>query len=248
VPARLNHRLDGPPGAPPLILTGSLGTDLSMWDPQVAPLSQRFRLLRYDLRGHGGSAVPPGPYALSDLGQDLLALMDEVGIERAPLCGVSIGGMISMWVAAHAPDRVERLVLFCTSAYLRSAYAERAATVRESGIAPIADAVIERWFTPGFDPATVARFRRVLVAVPREGYAGCCEAIAGMDLRGDLASIRAPTLVVAGAEDPATPPAHGRAIADAIAGAEFTAIPGAAHLASVEQPAHATELIVKGKP
>jgi 3-oxoadipate enol-lactonase len=246
MPARLNHRLEGPPDAPPLVLTGSLGTDLSMWDPQVGPLSERFRLLRYDLRGHGRSEVPPGPYSIADLGGDLLALMDELGIERAPLCGLSIGGMISMWVAARAPERVERLVVFCTSAYLGSAYAERAAAVRERGIEPIADAVIERWFTPGFDPDTVARFRRMLVAIPTEGYAGCCEAIAGMDLRGDLGSIRAPTQVIAGADDPATPPHHGQAIAEGIAEAELTVIPAAAHLATVEQPARATELILRG--
>ena len=246
MPARLNHRLEGTPDGPPLILTGSLGTDLSMWDPQVELLAERFRLLRYDLRGHGGSEVPPGPYALSDLGHDLLALMDEVGIERAALCGLSIGGMISMWLAAHAPERVERLVLLCTSAYLGSAYAERAATVRERGIEPIADAVIERWFTPGFDPEVVARFRRMLVATPAEGYAACCEAIAGMDLRADLASVRAPTLVVAAADDPATPPDHVHAIAEGIEGAELSVIPGAAHLASVQQPARASELIQKG--
>ena len=152
MPARLNHRLEGPPDGPPLILTGSLGTELSMWDPQMPPLAERFRVLRYDLRGHGASEVPPGPYSFSDLGHDLLALMDELEIERASLCGLSIGGMISMWLAAHAPERVERLVLFCTSAYLGSAYAERAAAVRERGLEPIADAVIERWFTPGFDP------------------------------------------------------------------------------------------------
>ncbi len=242
----LNHRVDGAPGAPALVLTGSLGTDLSMWDPQIAELSERFRVVRYDLRGHGQSHVPPGPYSMAELGGDLLALMDELEIERAPLCGLSIGGMVSLWIAAHAPERVERLVLFCTSAYLGSAYAERAAAVRERGIEPIADAVVERWFTPGFDPEIVGRFRSGLCATPREGYAGCCEAIAGMDLRGDLASIRAPALVVAGAEDPATPPEHGEAIAEAIPGAEFAVIPDAAHLATVQQPQRATELIQRG--
>jgi pimeloyl-ACP methyl ester carboxylesterase len=154
--------------------------------------------------------------------------------------------MISMWVAAHAPERVERLVVFCTSAYLGGAYAERAVAVRERGTEPIADAVIERWFTPGFDPQTVARFRSALIATPPEGYAGCCEAIAGMDLRGDLATIRAPTLVVAGADDPATPPSQGEAIAAAIPDAEFAVIPDAAHLATVQQADRATELILKG--
>jgi 3-oxoadipate enol-lactonase len=249
MPCRLNHHLDGPPDAPAVVLSGSLGTDLSMWEPQASRLAGRFRVLRYDLRGHGGSAVPPGPYSMSDLGEDLLALMDELGIERAALCGLSIGGMLSMWIAANAPERVGALIACCTSAYLgeETPYAERAAAVRRAGLEPIADAVIERWFTPHFareNPQTVRGMRERLIAVPPEGYAGCCEAIDGMDLRGALGSIRAPTLVVAGAEDPATPPEHGRSIAEAIAGAEFTVVPDAAHLAPVEHPEDATALIL----
>jgi 3-oxoadipate enol-lactonase len=231
------------------VLSGSLGTDLSMWDPQADRLAERFRVLRYDLRGHGDSAVPPGPYAMSDLGEDLLALMDQIGIERAALCGLSIGGMLSLWIAANAPERVSRLVACCTSAYLgeETPYAERAATVRRAGLEPIADAVVERWFTPRFAherPETVGAMRERLIAVPPEGYAGCCEAIDGMDLRSALGAIRAPTLVIAGDEDPATPPEHGRAIAEAIPGAEFTVVPEAAHLAPVEHPEDLTALIL----
>jgi 3-oxoadipate enol-lactonase len=246
MPARLHHRLDGPADAPVVVLSGSLGTDLSMWEPQARALAESFRVLRYDLRGHGGSEVPPGPYSLSDLGGDLVALMDALAIERAALCGVSIGAMVSLWIAAHARERVDRLILFCTSSYLGSAYADRAAAVRERGIEPIADAVVERWFTPAFarrNPTTVDDFRARLCGIPREGYAACCEAIAGMDLRGDLAEIRAATLVVAAADDPATPPDHGRAIADAIPGARFAVLPDAAHLATVEQADRATALI-----
>jgi 3-oxoadipate enol-lactonase len=249
MPCRLNHRLEGPPDAPAVVLSGSLGTDLSMWEPQASRLAERFRVLRYDLRGHGGSAVPPGPYSMSDLGEDLLALMDELEIERAALCGLSIGGMLSMWIAANAPERVGALIACCTSAYLgeETPYADRAAAVRRAGLEPIADAVVERWFTPRFareNAGTVREMRERLIAVPPEGYAGCCEAIDGMDLRGALGSIRAPTLVVAGAEDPATPPEHGRSIAEAIAGAEFTVVPDAAHLAPVEHPEDATALIL----
>jgi 3-oxoadipate enol-lactonase len=249
MPCRLNHRLEGPPDAPAVVLSGSLGTDLSMWDPQAALLAERFRVLRYDLRGHGDSAVPPGPYAMSDLGEDLLALLDQIGTERAALCGLSIGGMLSLWIAANAPERVSRLVACCTSAYLgeETPYAERAAAVRRAGIEPIADAVVERWFTPRFaheSPETVRAMRERLVAVPPEGYAGCCEAIDGMDLRSALGAIRAPTLVIAGDEDPATPPEHGRAIAEAIPGAEFTVVPEAAHLAPVEHPEDLTALIL----
>jgi 3-oxoadipate enol-lactonase len=157
--------------------------------------------------------------------------------------------MLSMWIAANAPERVGALIACCTSAYLgeETPYADRAAAVRRAGLEPIADAVVERWFTPRFareNAGTVREMRERLIAVPPEGYAGCCEAIDGMDLRGALGSIRAPTLVVAGAEDPATPPEHGRSIAEAIAGAEFTVVPDAAHLAPVEHPEDATALIL----
>ncbi|MBV9194721.1 MAG: 3-oxoadipate enol-lactonase [Solirubrobacterales bacterium] len=245
----LHHELSGPADAPVLVLSGSLGTDLSMWDPQAQALSARFRLLRYDQRGHGRSPVPRGPYSIAELGQDLLALLDRLEIDRALICGLSIGGMTGMWVAAHAPERVQRLVLLCTSALLGPAemWRERAETVRTSGVEAIADAGLERWFTEGFrrrSPEIVARLRAALVATPPEGYASCCEAIAAMDLRGDLASIATPTLVVSGADDPATPPEHGRRIADAVAGARFEVIGPAAHLASVEQPERVTELIL----
>lgn len=245
----LHHRLDGPPDAPVIVLTGSLGTELSMWEPQARPLSERHRVLRYDIRGHGSSDVPPGPYTMADLGGDLLGLMDELGIEHASLCGLSIGGMISMWVAAHAPERVDRSILCCTTAYFgpEAGFAQRAATVREGGVEPIADSVLERWFTPAFsreNPDVVGRFRAMLSATPREGYAGCCEAIEAMDLRGDLGAIRAPALVISGAEDPVTPPSHGQALAEGIAGARFTAVPDAAHLANVAQAQRVTELIL----
>ncbi len=215
MPVELHHEFRGKRGSPALVFTGSLGTDLTMWMPQAELLKPRFCTLRYDIRGHGRSPVPAGPYSIDDLGSDLLALLDRLGIERASLCGLSIGGMISMWVAAHAPERVERLVLCCTSAQLGppSAWAERAATVRAEGVGAIADAVLARWFTPGFAearPEVIERMRGILTATPPEGYAGCCEAIAEMDLRGDLPSVTAPTLVLAGSDDPATPPAHGR--------------------------------------
>jgi 3-oxoadipate enol-lactonase len=232
-----------------VVLSGSLGTDLSMWDPQVPVLSEHFRVLRYDLRGHGASPALPGPYEIADLGDDLLTLLDRLEIERASLCGVSIGGMTSLWTAAHAPERVERLVVCCTSAFLdpEGTYRERAAVVRESGLERIADAALERWFTPDFRSAhadVVQRMRRILVATPREGYAGCCEAIADMDLRDNLRAIETPTLVIAGREDPSTPPEHGRLIAERIRSARFEVVPHAAHLANVEQPERIDQLIL----
>jgi 3-oxoadipate enol-lactonase len=221
-----------------------------MWDPQLVRLRRSLQVLRYDMRGHGASPAPDGPYSIADLGGDLLALLDRLEIARASLCGVSIGGMTSIWIAAHAPDRVERLVVCCSSAYLdpEGNYRERARAVREHGIEPIADTALGRWFTPGYrdaHPDVVQRMRDVLVAIAPEGYAGCCEAIAGMDLRADLGAVRAPTLVISGAEDPATPPEHGRLIADGIAGSRFEVVPDAAHLANIQQPDVVGELIVR---
>jgi 3-oxoadipate enol-lactonase len=221
-----------------------------MWRPQSDRLGERFRTLRYDIRGHGRSEVPAGPYSMADLGSDLVALLDRLEIERASLCGLSIGGMISMWASAHAPERVERLVLCCTSAQLGppESWYERAATVRADGVGAVADAVLGRWFTPRFRearPEVLERMRATLAGTPREGYAGCCEAIAEMDLTPDLPAIAAPTLVIAGADDPSTPPEHGRRIAELIPGARFEVVAPAAHLATIERPDLTTAMILR---
>jgi 3-oxoadipate enol-lactonase len=241
--------LTGPEGAPAVLLAPSLGTELSMWDPQAEALAQHFRVIRFDLRGHGQSSAPDGPYTIDDLGNDLLALLDELEFPSASLCGVSIGGMCSMWAAAHAPHRVERLVVCCSSAFIDpdKTYLERAQTVRTQGLEPIADGVVARWFTPPFAqerPDVVTTMRERLVRTDPEGYAGCCEALAEMDLRTDLEALGAKTLVISGAGDQATPPEHGRAIAEAIPEADFEIVSGAAHLANVERPEAITELII----
>ena len=248
--AELGYQLEGAEAAPAVVFTGSLGTDITMWQPQTDRLRERFRTLRYEIRGHGRSAVPPGPYSMDELGSDLVALLDQLEIEHASLCGLSIGGMISMWVAAHAPERVERLVLCCTSAQLGppESWHERAATVRASGVEAIADAVLGRWFTPAFreaHPEVIEHTRQILAATPREGYAGCCEAIAAMDLTADLPSIGAPTLVLAGEHDPSIPPEHGRRIAGLIPGARFEVVSPAAHLATIERPDLTTAMILR---
>jgi 3-oxoadipate enol-lactonase len=232
----------------PLVLSNSLGTNLGMWDDQATALSGRHRVVRYDQRGHGQSPVPNGPYTISDLGGDLIALLDRLGLERVSLCGLSLGGMTAMWVASEVPDRIESLVLCCTSALLGPAagWQQRARTVRGAGVAAIADSVLERWFTPPFlarRPPAVDRLDAILRATPAEGYAGCCEAIRDMDLTDRLGAITAPTLVIAGAEDPATPPLHGQGIANSIPGARLDIVPNAAHLANVEQPEAITERI-----
>jgi 3-oxoadipate enol-lactonase len=212
-----------------------------MWDPQVHALEERFHTVRYDLRGHGKSAVPQGPYSIAMLGADLLWLLDRIQLRRASLCGISIGAMACMWVAAHEPGRVQRLVICCSSAAIgaRERYRARAATVRASGMQAVAEEVLPRWFTPQFHhshPEVVARMRSALIATPPEGYAGCCEALAEVDLRDELPAISAPALVIAGQQDEATPTDHSRRIAEAIPDGRLELIASAAHLANVEQP------------
>jgi 3-oxoadipate enol-lactonase len=239
----------GAEDAPPMLMGGSLGSTLEMWDPQVAVVSQRARVVRFDHRGHGRSPVPAGPYTIEELGRDVLGLLDRLQIPQASYCGLSIGGMVGMWLGAHAPERIDRLVLICTSAVMPNAagYGDRAATVRAAGtVEVIADTVIDRWFTPDFaeqNPEMTARYRAMLVSTPAEGYAGCCEAIDGLDLRDDLPLIRAPTLVIAGTDDPATPPERGSAIADAVSDARLCVLDRAAHLANVQQADEVTRLI-----
>jgi 3-oxoadipate enol-lactonase len=250
VTCEVSHDLLGPEDAPVVALSCSLGTDRSMWDPQLRALTGRYRVLRYDLRGHGSSPAPAGPYAISDLGEDLLALLDLLEIDRATLCGASIGAMTSMWLAARAPARVRRVVLCCTSARFgpeaSRTYRERAKLVLERGVEPVADGALERWFTPAFrqaEPELMARIRQGLTSTSSRGYAGCCEALAALDLRGDLGSITAPALVIAAAQDPATPPDHGWLIAQGIPDARFELIDDAAHLACIEKAEQVTPLI-----
>jgi 3-oxoadipate enol-lactonase len=244
----LHHTFAGPEGAGVVVLSNSLGTTLEMWEPQAGALAREWRLLRYDLRGHGRSPVPETPYSIADLGSDLIGLLDRNGIERASLCGVSLGGMVSMWVAAHAPERVDRLVLCSTSAIMGppESWTERAALVRRAGTGAVADSVVARWFTPAFavaEPEVVAAIRGQLAASPPEGYAGCCEAIREMDQRPDLPSITAPTLVIAAEADPSTPPSHARTIAGLIPGARLEMLHRGAHLVNVEAPDLVTPLI-----
>ena len=208
-------------------------------------------MIRYDHRGHGRSPAPSGPYEIADLGRDVLALMDDLGLERATHGGVSLGGMIGMWLAANAPERVEWLILICTSAHMppASAWANRAATVRSAGTTePIADAVVDRWLTPGHaaaHPELRARLRDMLISAPAEGYAACCDAIEQMDLRPLLGHIESPTLVVSGADDLAAPPDHQQRIAQAVPGARYEVVAPAAHIATVERSAEVNALMLE---
>jgi 3-oxoadipate enol-lactonase len=243
----VNYDLAGPDDAPVVVLSNSLGSTIAMWDPQVPTLAERLRVVRYDHRGHGGSPIPPAPYELADLGADALRLLDRLGLERVHWCGLSLGGMVGMWMAINAPERIDRLVLCCTSARLGppDMWAQRAQTVRAEGVEAIADAGLERWLTEGFrerEPDATAEVRAMLVATPDEGYAASCGVIERMDLLAELGAVRAPTLVIAGRQDPATPPEHAERIVAGIDGARLELV-DAAHLATIEQPEAMTELI-----
>jgi len=238
---RLAHRLDGPESRPVLVFGNSLGTTWELWDGQVAALADVWRIVRFDHPGHGRSPLPDGALTVESIADDVLGLVDELGLERLTFCGLSLGGAVGMAAARLAPDRIERLVLCCTSARFGEpeGWHDRARLVRAGGTAIVAERVLERWFTDGTrrtDTATAARFRTMLEAVPSEGYAACCEALALWDARGELGAISARTLVVAGERDIATPPADGAFLAESIPGATLTVLPGAAHLANIEQP------------
>lgn len=237
----LHYTVDGPADAPVLVLGSALGTNAALWEPVATALSGTLRVVRYDHRGHGASPVPPGPYQLADLGGDLIDLLDSLGVQRAHLGGVSLGSMVALWVAAHHPSRVDRLILVGTAAQLGPPenWRTRAATVREQGMAAVASTVVGRWLPEEFAAAHPQVRQRLLDAVlstPVEGYAGCCAALETMDLRADLANVSAPTLVIVGSEDQSTPPELGRAVAAGIPNARVVEISGAAHLSPVSHP------------
>ncbi|CAL9651241.1 bifunctional 3-oxoadipate enol-lactonase/4-carboxymuconolactone decarboxylase PcaDC [Streptomyces sp. enrichment culture] len=233
----LNHLSEGPASAPPLLLGPSLGTSYALWDAVAPELSVGHRVVRWDLPGHGGSAadlVGPGA-TVGDLAALVLALADWLGLERFAYAGVSLGGAVGLHLAVHHPERVASLAVICSSAHFGGAgpWEERAARVRAEGLAGLAGGADARWFTPGF---TVPRLVRDHREADPGAYAACCDALAAFDLRDRLGGISAPTLLLAGRQDPATPPAHLREIADAVPGATLTEIPGASHLAPAERP------------
>ena len=240
--------------APVLVLGNPIGTTRDVWSHQVPVLSRYFRVLRYETRGHGApgtqSAAPPGPYTIAELGADVLALLNSYGFERVAFAGVSLGGMTGLWLAANAPERISSLAVCCaalTPMPSRAAWHERAALVRSGGMAAITDMVVPRWFTPSFvsrSPDEVAAVLGMLRGTNPEGYVGCAEAIATMDLRPLLGPVKAPTLVLSGAEDPAAPPSAGGFTARGIAGSRLVVIRGASHLAHYEKPGPVTDALL----
>lgn len=237
----LNYLLEGPAGAPVLVLSNSLGTDLHMWDAQVPAFTRHFQVLRYDTRGHGQSLVSEGPYRIEQLGRDVLALLEALDIPKAHFCGLSMGGLIGQWLAINAPERIQRLVLCNTAAKIGTpeVWNPRIDAVLTGGaqaMADLRDASISRWFTPDFaeaQPEKVEAIVGMLARTSPQGYAANCAAVRDADFREQLAVIQAPTLVVCGSGDPVTTPEHGRFMQAHIAGAELVEFP-AAHLSNVQ--------------
>lgn len=237
---RIHYQFDGDEKNPVLVMSNSLGTTFDMWAPQVEALSAHFRLLRYDTRGHGQSQVTPGPYSIPQLGGDVIGLLDHLGIDKAHYCGLSMGGITGMWLALSHPQRIDRLVLANTAAYIGPPenWTTRAAKVQQEGMASIASAVVARWLTPDYaqqHPAQVAYLEDMLKATPADGYAANCIAVRDADYRERIKKITAPTLVIAGAGDLPTPPSDGRYLAESIPGATYVELAGA-HLSNQQEP------------
>ena len=238
---RFNVQVDGPEGAPAIVFSNSLGTNLAMWEPQVAPLAAHFRVVRYDTRGHGASVASSGDYGIDTLGRDVLRIADALGIAHFHFCGLSMGGAIGMWLGIHAPERIGRLVLANTAARFGTLerWNARIDAVKRGGMAAVADGIIDIWFTRGFrerQPEAVSNLRSMLLAAPVEGYLAACRAARDVDLTDSIARIARPTLVIAGAHDASTPPAQARELAQRIPGARLVQL-DAAHISNVEAAA-----------
>lgn len=227
-----HYTLSGPEDAPVLVLGNALGTTTAMWNDFALP----FRLLRFDHPGHGRSA-PAEQRTIESLATNVIELLDHLELRQVHYCGVSLGGMLGVWLAANT-DRISRLALLCTAAWYpdKSVWDERITALRSAGMEPMADAIVARWFTPTFSPAAVARFRAELLQVDLPSYLACAEAVRNMDLRADLAKVDVPTVVIAAAQDHATPPEFARLIAEDLPHSDLYIVGEAAHLAVVEAP------------
>jgi 3-oxoadipate enol-lactonase len=236
---RIHYKLEGPDHAPILVFSHPLGTDLSMWEGQAADLGNKFRVLRYDKRGHGGSSSPPGPYTIEQMGRDAVALLDHLKLGKVNYCGLSIGGQTGMWLGANAPERLDKLILSNTGAKIGNddGWNARIAAVGQGGVKSVSKVVIDRWFTPQFQAQAVAEVEKIRTVFERSnasGYIASCEAVKKFDFRDKVSSVRVPTLVIAGSHDPATTPADTKFIAERITGSKFVEL-NASHLSNIEQ-------------
>lgn len=235
---RIACHVDGPEDVPAVVFAHSLGASSAMWEPQLAALQGRYRVIRYDSRGHGASDVPAGPYTIERLGRDVLAIADALGLDQFAYCGLSLGGMVGQWLGVHAADRINKLILCNTTPYMGppEVWQERIDTVRREGMGVLVEGTLGRWFTPAFHashPEIVEAVRRRFLATSPEGYAACAAAIMVMDQRGLLGRITCPTLIVGGHSDPSTPPACAEEMHQAIAGSLLILI-DAAHVSNIE--------------
>lgn len=244
----VRYEVEGDPGAPPLLLINSIGSTREMWTRQMDAFRAAFRVIRYDARGHGTSSVPRGPYTVAQLGGDALAILDDAGVPAAHVCGISLGGITAQWLGLNAPDRVRGLVLANTAARIGTvdSWTERIALVHQKGMSAVADLAMERWFTPSFrerDPETVRVFRTMVQNCPTDGYLGCCAALRDADLRDDVSSISAPTILIASSADTATPVDGLEFLRSRVSGSEMVTL-DSAHLSNVERAAEFTTAVM----
>jgi 3-oxoadipate enol-lactonase len=244
----LNVSVEGRDGGPTLMLSNSLGCTLQIWEPQMKALTQVFRVIRYDRRGHGKSSVPPAPYSIERFGRDVLAILDDLNIDKVYFCGLSMGGMVGQWLGANAPERLDKIILSNTACYYPDPtnWLNRIKAVKEGGIAAVADTVIAGWLTADFrepEPRIAANMKTMLLATPVQGYLACCEALSTLDQRALLPKIKSQTMVIAGQHDMATPVAAGEFISRQIPRASLTIL-DAAHISNVEQPHAFTDAVI----
>jgi 3-oxoadipate enol-lactonase len=247
---RLHCRVEGPEGAPAIVFLNSLGTDLRMWDPQVAVLRSSFKVVRHDSRGHGASDSPAGPYSIELLGGDVVGLLDALEIERVDLCGVSMGGLVALWLAASHPNRIGRAILAGTAVKIGSKelWDERVRAVEAGGMEAIRDVVMERLLTSSFrkrSPEVAGRVEATLESTPPDGYVASCVAVRNADLTDVVGTIRAHSLIVVGADDVAAPPREAEKLHEHIAGSELVVLEDASHLCNIEQPERFNQAVLR---
>jgi 3-oxoadipate enol-lactonase len=237
----IHYDLSGPADAPLLLLSHSLGANLSMWDPQVPELQRHFRVLRFDTRGHGQTSVPPGPYTIEQLSRDILSVIDYLRSDRVYFCGLSMGGQIGMWLALNVPNRLQKLILCDTAAKIAGPemWNARIEAVRKGGMKSVSAAIIARWLTSDYCakfPEITAKTLAMIESTNPDGYVACCAAVGGFDVRETVSAIQVPTLVITGTHDAATTPAEGRYLANRILAARYVEL-NAAHLSNIEDSA-----------